>query len=84
MTKDDCKKLIAEKLTIIGGARADELVAWRGFYTVEGFSEVFHPDLLKQMVTEGLIMEVKYTLPNAKNSSSFLVPKGTKVSIIGL
>lgn len=84
MTKDECKKLILDKLVKVGGARADELVAWHGFYTVEGFSEVFHPDLLQQMVTEGMLMEIKYTLPDSKNSSSFLVPKGTKVSIIGL
>jgi hypothetical protein len=83
MTKDECKKLIAEKITQVGGARADELVAWHGFYKTEGFSEVFHPEFLQQMVTEGMITEIKYTIPEDKNSFSFLVPKGTKVSIIG-
>lgn len=83
MTKDECKKVLVDKIAAVGGARADELVAWHGFYKIEGFSEVFHPDLLQQMVTEGLITELKYTLPDAKNSSSFLVPKGTKISIIG-
>lgn len=83
MTKDECKKLIADKISLVGGARADELVAWHGFYNTEGFSEVFHPEFLQQMVTEGMITEIKYTMPEAKNSFSFLVPKGTKVSIIG-
>lgn len=82
MTKDECKKLLADKIMAVGGARADELVAWHGFYQTPGFSEIFHPEFLQQMVTEGMIVEVKYTLPDAK-SFSFLLPKETKISIIG-
>jgi len=82
MTKDECKKLLADKIMAVGGARADELVAWHGFYQIDGFSEVFHPDLLQQMVTEGMIIEIKYTLPSAK-IFSFLLPKSTKCSIVG-
>lgn len=82
MTKEECKKLLADKIGVVGGARADELVAWHGFYQTPGFSEIFHPDFLQQMITEGMIIEVKYTLPGDKNFS-FLLPKGSKVSIIG-
>jgi hypothetical protein len=84
MTKEECKKLLLDKISAVGGARADELVAWHGFYRIPGFSEIFHPDFLQQMVTEGMIIEVKYTLPDSNSSFSFLLPKETKVSIIGL
>ena len=84
MTKEECKKLLADKISDVGGARADALVAWHGFYQNPGFSEIFHPDFLQQMVTEGMIIEIKYTLPNTDKSFSFLLPKETKISIMGM
>lgn len=82
MTRDECKQFLIEKLEILGGAKMDEFVAFTGFHRVEGFSQIFHPDMIWQLVLEGKIVEVKYILPNKTTPMSFLLPKHTKVSII--
>lgn len=60
----------------MGGMKADELAAGFNLYTFTGFSEVFHPDMIKQLVVEKRIGEVKYTF--GERTVSYLVPKGSK------
>jgi len=63
MTNEECKTLLVEKINILGGVRSDEFVAWGLLYTIEGFSEVFHPEMLKQLLSERRIVTIDYTLP---------------------
>ena len=82
MTRDECKQFLVERLSVLGGARMDEFAAFAGFHRVPGFSQIFHPEMISQLVLEGKIVEVKYVLPGKNTSMSFLLPKNTKVSII--
>lgn len=81
MTREQCKDLLVDKITYLGGVRADEFVAWSHLYAIEGFSQLFHPDMIQQLVMEGRIAVIEYSVPN-KKPLTFLVPKGTKVKVI--
>jgi hypothetical protein len=81
MTKDECKDLLVEKIAAVGGARADEFVAWTLLYTIEGFSETFHPDMLKQLLTERRIVTIEYTLPGQTTPLTLLLPVDTKIQV---
>lgn len=81
MTKEECKKLLVEKITAVGGARADEFVAWSLLYTIEGFSETFHPQMLKELLTERRIATIEYTLPGQKEPLTMLLPVDTKIQV---
>lgn len=81
MTREQCKDLLVEKIASLGGVRSDELVAWSLLYTIDGFSNIFHPDLLKQLVAERRILTIEYTLPEAKTSHVFLLPIDTNIKV---
>lgn len=81
MTREECKDLLVEKIGLLGGVRADEFVAWSLLYTVEGFSEVFHAEMLKQLLTERRIMTIEYVLPGKDKSFTILLPVDTKVQV---
>lgn len=81
MTIDECKNLLVEKISSLGGVRADEFVAWSLLYTVEGFSEVFHPEIMKQLLAERRIISIEYTLPGKKDPLTFLLPVDTKIQL---
>ncbi len=79
MTRDECKDLLVEKIGVLGGVRSDELVAWSYLYTVPGFSEVFHPDMLKHLLAERRIVGLEYKTPTQETSFMFLLPVDTKI-----
>ena len=81
MTREECKNLLVEKIGILGGVRSDEFVAWSLLYTIEGFSEIFHPDMLKHLLAERRIMTIEYTLPGRNLPFTFLLPVDTKVQV---
>lgn len=81
MTRDECKNLLVEKIGILGGVRSDEFVAWTYLYTVPGFSEVFHPDILKELLAERRIVTIEYTPPGKDHSFTFLLPVDTKIKL---
>lgn len=83
MTKEECKNLLVEKVNNLGGTKVDELVAWAGLYVIEGFSETFNPEMIKQLMYENRIGAVEYDLPNGK-TSLFLFPKDSRVKLINL
>lgn len=80
MTRNECKNIIVKELNSLGGVRQDEFVAWRPLYLIEGFSEIFHPEIIQELIVENQIMEIKYVLPDKPNLVfSYLLPKGTKI-----
>ena len=81
MTKEECKNLLVEKITALGGVRADEFVAWSLLYTIEGFSETFHPQMLKELLIERRIITIEYTLPGQKEPLTLLLPVDTKIQV---
>jgi hypothetical protein len=81
MTREECKKVVLEMLDNLGGARMDEFVSFVGLHRIIGFTQVFHPDMISQLVLEGNIVQVKCNLPD-KREVSFLLPKNTKISTI--
>jgi hypothetical protein len=81
MTNEECKKLVVEKIGVLGGVRADEFVSWALLYTIEGFSETFHPEMLKQLLAERRIVTIEYTLPGGKQPFTFLLPVDTKIDV---
>jgi hypothetical protein len=83
MTREECKNLLVSKINDTRGIRFDELAASYDMYVIDGFSEIFHPDLIRQLIIEAKIGEIKYTLPD-KISVSYLIPKGSKVSLTNI
>jgi len=81
MTRDQCKDLLVEKIGMLGGVRADEFVAWSLLYTIEGFSEVFHPEILKQLLSERRITTIEYSLPGSEMVYTFLLPVDTTIKV---
>ena len=81
MTRDECKNLLVKKIGELGGVRSDEFVAWSLLYTIEGFSDVFHPDMIKQLLTERRIVTIDYTLPGRDKPFTFLLPVDTKIEV---
>lgn len=81
MTREECKNLLVEKINTLGGVRSDEFVAWSLLHTYDGFSEVFHPDMLKQLLTERRIVTIEYTIPGGKLPFTFLLPVDTKIEV---
>lgn len=81
MTREECKQLLVDKINILDGVRQHEFVAWQVLHEIPGFSEIFHPDMLKQLVTENRITTVEYILPSNK-SFNLLLPKDTKVVVL--
>lgn len=81
MTREECKKVVLEMLDSLGGARMDEFVSFAGLHRIIGFTQVFHPDMISQLVLEGNIVQVKCTLSD-KREVIFLAPKNTKVTIV--
>jgi hypothetical protein len=81
MTKDQCKDLLVDKITYLGGVRADEFVAWRTLYLIEGFAQLFHPEMIQQLAAENRITIIEYTLPG-KKPLKFLLPKGTTIKVV--
>lgn len=81
MTNEECKTLLVEKINMLGGVRSDEFVAWGLLYTIEGFSEVFHPEMLKQLLSERRIVTIDYTLPGKDKPLTFLLPVDTKIEV---
>jgi hypothetical protein len=81
MTREECKNILVEQITSIGGIRLDELVAWSGLYIIEGFSETFHPEMLKQLMQENRISAIEYVLPKGL-TLTFLMPKDTKIKLV--
>ena len=81
MTREECKDLLVEKIGVLGGVRSDELVAWTYLYTVPGFSEVFHPDMLQHLVAERRIVMIEYTPPGKEHSFNFLLPVDTRIKV---
>jgi hypothetical protein len=81
MTREECKDLLVKKIGELGGVRSDEFVAWSLLYTIEGFSSVFHPDMLKQLLSERRIVTIEYTLPGREKPFVFLLPVDTKIQV---
>ncbi len=81
MTREQCKDLLVDRITYLGGVRADEFVAWSLLYTIEGFSQVFHPEMLQQLVMENKITTIEYTAPG-KKPLTFLLPKDTLIKVL--
>ena len=81
MTRDQCKDLLVEKIGFLGGVRADEFVAWSLLYTIQGFSEVFHPEILKQLLSERRITTIEYSLPGSEKPFTFLLPVDTTIKV---
>lgn len=81
MTNEECKNLLVEKINVLGGVRADEFVSWGLLYTIEGFSETFHPEMLRQLLTERRIVVIEYTLPGGREPLIFLLPVDTKIQV---
>jgi hypothetical protein len=81
MTRDQCKDLLVEKIASLGGVRADEFVAWSLLYTIQGFSEVFHPEILKQLLSERRITTIEYSLPGSEMVYTFLLPVDTTIKV---
>lgn len=81
MTREECKDLLVKKIGELGGVRSDEFVAWSLLYTIEGFSEVFHPDMLKHLLAERRIMTIEYRTPGRDLPFTFLLPVDTKVQV---
>jgi hypothetical protein len=81
MTKEECKQLLVDKITALGGARADEFVAWSLLYTIEGFSETFHPQMLQELLMERRIVTIQYTLPGQTTPLTLLLPVDTKIEV---
>jgi hypothetical protein len=81
MTREECKKAVLDMLNSLGGARMDEFVCFVGLHKIKGFTQVFHPDMIDQLILEGNIVQVKCTLAD-KREINFLLPKNSKVSII--
>jgi len=79
MTRDECKDLLVQKINELGGVRSDELAAWTLLYTIEGFPQVFHPDMFKQLLVERRIAIIEYTLPGKDKPFAFLLPVNTKI-----
>lgn len=81
MTREECKNLLVEKINQLGGVRSDEFVAWGLLYAIEGFSEVFHPEMLKQLLQERRIVTIEYTVPDKEKPFTFLLPVDTKIQV---
>ena len=81
MTNEECKTILIDKITALGGVRADELVAWGPLYLIDGFSQTFHPEMLKQLVAENRITTIEYVLPEKEKPLTLLFPKDTKFKV---
>jgi hypothetical protein len=81
MTNEECKELLVKKIGELGGVRADEFVAWGLLYTIEGFSDTFHPQMLKELLTERRIVTIEYTVPGQKESLTLLLPVDTRIQV---
>jgi len=81
MTKEECKDLLVKKIGELGGVRADEFVAWSLLYTIEGFSETFHPRMLQELLIDRRIVTIEYTLPGKKDSLTLLLPVDTRIQV---
>jgi hypothetical protein len=85
MTVEECKELIVKKIGLIGGIRFDEFAAGYDMHSIQGFSQVFHPHMIKQLIFENKIGEVKYVLLDKPDHVlSFLLPKGTNITLNNL
>ena len=84
MTREECKDFLVKHIEKLGGIRLDQLVSSYDLYATAGFSEIFHPEMLKQLVVENKIGEVVYSLPGSSNTITYLIPIGSKVSLTNL
>ena len=84
MTREECKNLLVEEVNGLGGVRADEFVAWGHLYTIEGFSAVFHPEMLHQLILENRVGAIEYTLPGKETPLTLLLPMDTKVKLVNV
>lgn len=81
MTTEECKQFLEEKLNKLGCVRLEEFLAWNALYAKEGFSEVFHPELIKQMIREHRIVSVEYKIPG-QQLLTLLMPRDTDVKVV--
>lgn len=81
MTREECKDILVSKINVLGSVRADEFVAWTPLYIIDGFSQAFHPDMLKQLVMENKIATIEFTLPGKDKPLTYLFPNGTKFKV---
>ncbi len=80
MRLEDFKKLIIQRVEDLQGCKALKLLADRELINVGmSLDGKFHmPDILDEMLAEGSIIEIEYTLPSMPNRiKSFYLPKGT-------
>ena len=82
MNKDYLKDLVVQIVSEVQGCKATELV-YEIVRRVEDADRTAlldgdydFPDLVEEMITEGLLVEVEYVLPTEK-TNSFLLPPGT-------
>lgn len=89
MDKDAVKKMIAEIVANIQGCKATELAVHVAQHVTNPTTrqQIFDsnfdfPDLLQEMITEGMLVEVEYVLPSMNyRCKSFLLPAGTQVNV---
>jgi uncharacterized LabA/DUF88 family protein len=88
VNKDYLKDLVAKTISEVQGCKATELVPEiiRRLEDVDRKAlfdgDYDLPDLVEEMITEGMLVEVEYILPTEK-TNSFLLPAGT-VTIQGI
>jgi hypothetical protein len=85
MTKETAKALIVEEVTAMQGCKTLELLAresLRDTFVNSSSCESF-VESVEELVEEGQLIEVEYTLPNMwpPRIKSFLLPVGTVVHV---
>jgi hypothetical protein len=88
MTRSEIKQAIKEIVESVQGLKATELAAKEELNvllkekeTVAGVECEFDlPELLEEMVVEGMILEVEYVLPSLPHMKSFYLPAGTRIN----
>jgi len=79
MTREECKDFLVQYVEKMGGIRRDQLVSAYEIYVTPGVSEVFHPDMLDQLMVEKKLAELGYVLGTVK--VSYLIPVNAKVNL---
>ena len=79
MTREEAKILVVNAVTALQGCKATELAASVAF----AFDEHSLPELIDELVAEGELLELEYEVPTMPyRSKSFLLPKGTSLSLV--
>jgi len=85
MNKKEAKELVVDLVARLQGCKALDLVAHPEIlgFVASIIAGVVTSKLLEELVDEGQLVEVEYTLPAMAYRESFFLPAGTQISING-